>query len=295
MIKTQKIKTRYPFIAFLLSLVCTGLGQVYNGDMAKGIAFGLLRSIPLLLVPVVVLKQKPPSCIAVFAVLLLIGAAITLLSSGEALLRARRRSEVPQKAFNSYAGYGLFAFFSTALTAFSAALLIVFFSFGRDLDRGSGPAIIYGDYVLILRAPFAQYVRGDLVQFDRGSIGRIIAMEGDRVRYADNIFYINGSALLLGFVPDDIIRRFSSDREDIISESNDGKRYPIRFKKSAAVVLNSIEPIVIKDHLLIASDSRIEKNFARMVPASRVRGRVEGVLYSSNIRKILMGPSAGLQ
>src|SRR5271157_5693982 len=138
MIKTQKIKTRYPFIAFLLSLVCTGLGQVYNGDMAKGIAFGLLRSIPLLLVPVVTLRQKPASCITVFAVLLLISVAITLLSSGEAMLQARGKREIPQKAFNSYTGYGLFALINTALIAVSVALLISFFSIGKALDKGSG-------------------------------------------------------------------------------------------------------------------------------------------------------------
>jgi len=295
MIKTQKIKTRYPFIAFLLSLVCTGLGQVYNGDMAKGIAFGLLRSIPLLLVPVVTLRQKPASCITVFAVLLLISVAITLLSSGEAMLQARGKREIPQKAFNSYTGYGLFALINTALIAVSVALLISFFSIGKALDKGSGPAIAYGDYLLVLRGPFVQYVRGDLVLFDRASIGRIIAIEGDRVQYSDNIFHINGRALMLGFIHDAAIRSFSPDQEDIISESNGGKRYPIRFKKSAAVVLDNIGPVIKKDQLLIASDSRLEKNFSRMVPASSVRGRVEGVLYSPNIRKILMDPWARLQ
>jgi signal peptidase I len=295
MIKTQKIKTRYPFIAFLLSLVCTGLGQVYNGDLAKGLAFGLLRSIPLLLVPLAVLKQKPASCITLFTVLFFISAAISLLSPGEAFVRARRKREIPQKAFNSYTGYGLFALVNAALTAVSAALLISFFSIEKVPDKSPGPAIASGDYILLLRYPFVQYVRGDLVLFDGASIGRIIAIESDRVRYSDNIFYVNGRALILGFIPDDVIRRLSSDSEDIISESSDGKRYPIRFKKSVAIVLDDIGPTVKKGHILIASDSRVEKNFGRMVPANQVRGRVEGVLYSSNMRKILMDPWAKLR
>src|SRR5208283_6162192 len=104
------------------------------------------------------------------------------------------KREAPQKAFNSYTGYGLFALVNAALTAVSAALLISFFSIGKAPDKSSGPAIAPGDYVLVLRYPFVQYVRGDLVLLERAFIGRIIAIEGDRVRYSDNIFYINDRA-----------------------------------------------------------------------------------------------------
>ncbi len=295
MIKTQTIKARYPSSAFLLSLACTGLGQTYNGEMAKGIAFGLLRSLPLLLVPLAVLEPKPFSCICTFTTMIIASTIIALLSAGEALFRARWKREIPLKPFNSPAWYALFAFVNTALTAISVALLITLFSIEKVRDKNPGPVVGPGDCVLVVRDPFARYVRGDLVLLDNASMGRIIAIEGDRIGYSDNIFYVNDKALILGYVPDHVIRRLSSSWDDIISESGGGKRYPIRFKKSAAIVLDNIGGEVKKGHVLIASDTRVEKNFAQTVSANRVQGRIEGVLYSSNLSKIMMDSQGDLR
>jgi signal peptidase I len=295
MIKTQKINTRYPGIAFLLSLVCTGLGQVYNGDMVKGIVFGLLRCMPLFLIPLAVLKEMSVSYINTFMVMIFICLTIIIAAPCEALWRARRSREMPQKAYNSITGYGIFVLINAFITALSIVLLISFFSIERVLDKNPGPMIDSGDYVLVKRFASSGYARGDLVLYEHGSVARIIALEGDSVRYAGNIFYINGRALILGYLADRVIQRFASDWEDIISESSDGKRYPIVFKTSAAIYLQHLDAKVKKKHILVASDRRIEKNFARSVPVDRVQGRVEGIFFSSNIRKIMMDSWAGLR
>lgn len=295
MIKTQKINTRYPGIAFLLSLVCTGLGQVYNGDMVKGIGFGLLRCMPLVLIPLSVLKGMSVSYINTFMVMIFICMAITIAAPCEALWRARRSREMPQKAYNSVPWYGMFVVINASLTAVSIVLLISFFSIERVLDKNPGPVIDTGDYVLVKRYSSTGNARGDLVLYEHGTVGRIIALEGDSVGYAGNIFYINGRALILGYLADRVIQRFASDWEDIISESSDGKRYPIVFKTSAAIFLQHLDAKVKKKHILVASDRRVEKNFARSVPVDHVQGRVEGILFSSNIRKIMMDSWADLR
>ena len=295
MIKTQKINTRYPGIAFLLSLLCTGLGQVYNGDMVKGIGFGLLRCMPLFLIPLAVLREMSVSYINIFTVMIFICLAFTILAPCEALWRARKSREMPQKAYNSIPWYGAFSLVNAAITALSIVLLISFFSIERVTDKTAGPVIGPGDYVLVKRYPTGGYARGDLVLYEKGAVGRIIALEGDGVRYTGNIFYVNGRALILGYLADRLIQRFATDWEDIISESIDHKRYPIVFKTSAAIYLQQLDPVVKKKHILVASDRRIEKNFTASVPLERVRGRIEGILFSSNIRKIMMDSWGGLR
>ena len=115
--------------------------------------------------------------------------------------------------------------------------------------------------------------------------GVLIASGGDSVRYDGNIFYVNGRSLPLGYVPDRTIAAFSEDRGDVVSESCDGRKYPLRFKQSPAITLQGLEAVVPKGDVLAAYDNRLEKDFAWVMPVESVRGRVEGILYSAYIRK----------
>ena len=49
-IEAQKVEVKNPFTAFLVPLVCTGLGQAYNADMVKGTALVLIRYLALCLI-----------------------------------------------------------------------------------------------------------------------------------------------------------------------------------------------------------------------------------------------------
>ena len=82
--------------------------------------------------------------------------------------------------------------------------------------------------------------RGELVFLDDGSAVRVIARGGDSVKYENNIFYINGRNLPLGYLADDIIARFASDREDIVSETGESGPYPVQFKQSQEITLQGI-------------------------------------------------------
>lgn len=46
---------------------------------------------------------------------------------------------------------------------------------------------------------------------DNGFAGRVMAREGDDVRHAGNIFFINKTALPLGYILDEVIRGFSDE------------------------------------------------------------------------------------
>jgi hypothetical protein len=293
-IQTQKTKARNPRVSFVLSLIFTGMGQMYNGDLVRGAAFCLLRTIPLLALPAWVITRKPAASITVFICFMLIVLAITIASPLEALMSARRNPELPLRVYNSNLYYSFFALAQIILTVVAVLILASFFSIERVKDGTAGPLLKQDDIILIdcymPRGPR----RGELVMMAGGAVGRVVALGGDTVRYNNNVFFVNGTPLSMGYLADKIIARFSPDREDVISESNDGRRYPVRFKQSPDITLHVDGPIR-KGTVLVATDTRLEKDFARVAPAESIRGRVEGILFSTRILKIGMDAYAGLR
>ena len=53
----MKTGARKPGRSLLLSLLFTGLGQMYNGELAKGAAFCLMRAVALAALPVSVMER----------------------------------------------------------------------------------------------------------------------------------------------------------------------------------------------------------------------------------------------
>ncbi|HNW28133.1 MAG TPA: S26 family signal peptidase [Spirochaetota bacterium] len=285
-IQTQKREARSPGAAFVLSLFFTGLGQMYNGDLAKGAVFLLLRTAALLAAPAAMVTRDPLSGIIPVICLGAAALATAIASPVEAMARAKTHRELPVRGYNSIAAHGGFAFFATILTAVVALTLAVFFNTGKVTDSRGEPLLERGDIVLIYRYAPNGYRRGDLVFLRDGSIGRVMALPGDMVRYDKNIFYVNGRILPLGYLADDAIGRFSKNRSDVLSETNDLRKYPVRFRQSPEVTLRIMPLLVARGNLLIAADSRLKKDFARTVMTDDVYGRIEGILYSPYLRRI---------
>jgi hypothetical protein len=285
-IKTTRTGMRSPGIAFMLTLFFTGLGQVYNGDLARGAAICLIKALPLLALPAWAALRRPSSSIKPFIMVLVIVLAITIASSLEALFRARRRKDLPVRVYNSTPFYVAFAVVQKIILTLAVLAVSTFFMTGRVKDTHSGPLLERGDILLAQRFLPEGFRRGDMVLLQSGSIARVMALEDDAIKYDNNIFYVNGRSLPLGYLADGIISRFSDQTGDVISESNDGRKYPVRFKQSGEITPGDITTPVPRGSLVVAGDDRLRKDFARVVPVGSVRGRVEGVLFSARVRKI---------
>lgn len=292
-IQTLKTRARNPWAALALSLFAAGLGQMYNGSIAAGTAFCLLRSLAVLSLPLFVVLHGPASSIIVFFIVMGAAFIVTAASPAEAFLRARRVRELPVRPYSSIPWYGLFGLGCAVITAVSALIVMSFFSIECVGVGRRGPLLENGDRVLVLTYLPGGLRRGEMAYLADGP-ARVLALEGDRVRYADNSLYINGRALSMGYLPDGVIARFSGEREDVISEASDAGRYPILFRKSPGIKPGMFPPEVPAGHLLAVLDDRREGNFARVVSAGEVRGRVEGVLFSGRLRKIGMDARGNL-
>jgi hypothetical protein len=287
-IQTLKMKARNPGISFVLSLIFTGMGQMYNGDLVRGVAFCLLRTIPFLALPAWIITRRPATTMTAFFCFIPIVLAITIASPLEALIRARKSREIPLKVYNSGIYYALFGLVHIILTAIGVLIIVSFFSIERVKDEKAGPLLKPDEIVLINRYMPGGPRRSELVMMAGGAVGRVMAQGGDTVIYDDNVFFVNGTILSLGYLADEVIARFSPEREDILSEKNEGRKYPVRFKQSPSIVPREFPRPIRKGTVLVASDTRLEEGFALVVKADAVRGRVEGILFSSSISKIGM-------
>ncbi len=293
-IQTRKTQARKPGVSFVLSLFFPGLGQMYNGDLAGGIAFALLRTVALLAPPLWAAASRPLSCVGVFIVFIFVVIVLTFASPVEALVRARRNRELPVRRYSAALPYIVFAIADTVITCIAVMVVAAFFSVQVPDVFRAGPLLSAGDVVLVRHYVPEGPRRGDLSVLDDGSVARIIAREGDRVAYVNNVFYVNGRNLPLGYLADHVIARFTADREEVVSEAGDAVSYPVRFKQSQAITLRGIGGVMRKGTLLVASDTRLDSDFARIIPASSLRGRVEGVLFSTFLRKIGISPFGDL-
>lgn len=211
-IHTQKTAARGPGRSLLLSLLFTGLGQMYNGELAKGAAFCLMRAVAIAALPVSVMKRAAAPSAGTALWLAAAALALTAASPLEAYLRARFHRDLPVRAYGTRAWYCAFAVACALLTASAAIILASFFMVGRVTGGAAGPVLEKGDIVLVSRYRPERVERGALLFLD-GAPARVIALGGDTVRYEGNVFFVNGTALSLGFLTDRVIARFTPDRE----------------------------------------------------------------------------------
>ena len=191
---TYIIKPRKGFIAFLLSLVLPGLGQIYNGQPKKAIIFfGLLLFIPLLFG----LSRGTTFFygLLTFAAVML---TLRIYILVDAVRNARRQKKYILKAYNTW-------YYHLIIAAGMLGVLIIYDlnsvlgtqSFQIPTSSGN-PTIQVGDWLV---ADMRAYNNkkpdyGDLVLFS-GSDGelyffRIVGKPNDIVDLTNNIAGING-------------------------------------------------------------------------------------------------------
>ncbi len=294
-ISTVKTKRRSPFIAVISSLLFVGMGQIYNGSLLKGTALFILRLLSFLIIPLIVQFKYYDSYIGIFASAILFAFIITIASPVEALYFSIKKERRALKKYNSAIFYLIFSVINITATALGIASLGGFFKIEKFTMESATPLFKKDDMILINKFNLRDYRKGELVIYNKKNqkdIGRILAKEGDRVKIINNYFYINDVPIALSsFNDSDMAILQIDDYSDIISESINGIAYPVktfiteRPKASEKTIL-----IIKKKKLLIVKDNRKSKKYYDVIERNSIRGRVEGIIFSKNYKRILLRP-----
>ena len=206
---------RRPWLAAVLSLLCTGLGHVYAGRITRGLVLFLLS---LLVMPLVAgLSLLEPSkglligmlALGLFLPLLYVFAAV------DAWRVARpHRIAYPLREYNRVPLYVLFALIGILYPALSTSVLKAEFLEAYNIATGSMyPTLLEKDRVLGLksRPGDAAVAHGQVVLFrspenrDQIWVKRVIALPGDRIAIENGRPVLNGQRVE-GVLEGDLVR-----------------------------------------------------------------------------------------
>lgn len=194
----METKDRKPLLAALLSFITPGLGQLYNGELKKGVIFFILILVLSVLLALAGLQYHFYGLLT----FLLCDISAQISVSIEAFLKAKKIRELSLQPYNKWYYY----------------LLIVLLSFGVDwltdhsivgIDHYRIPSgsmettLLVGDYIIVDLNRYKKSTprTGDVVVFkfkndpSKLTIKRVVGNEGDVLESRDKIVYINGTAL----------------------------------------------------------------------------------------------------
>jgi signal peptidase I len=195
-------RTRNPFIAGLLSLFASGLGQIYNGVGALGLVF-LFITIAL---PFLWAVLGWPRHFIGLTALAIVTTVFWLFVIVHAFLQARRIREAELKKYQKLGVYAFFVILSIGLTIFvpirtwMSFLGIAPFKFATTSMM---PTVHQDDFLMIGPRAYDNQApqRGDLIVFiyprdpSKRFLMRVIAIEGETVEIKNKQVFIDGQPL----------------------------------------------------------------------------------------------------
>jgi len=240
-----------PVIASLLSLLTPGLGQIYNGELQRGLilqGFNQFVGVCLYIItPFIV--AKPVIILYLIFFIVIVTLSIHIYSIINAYRTAKYNEVVPMKVYNNWYIYVAFL-----LCFWTIGILVNGFSTWKSYKIPASsmePTLRIGDHILVSKIAYSkqrQPKRGDVVVFvfpedkSKDFIKRVIGLPGDTVAISDRQIIVNGITLKEDYViytsvkDNNVIRKMDNVPEKMVPEGkyyvlgdNRDKSYDSRF------------------------------------------------------------------
>jgi signal peptidase I len=276
---TIPTKPRNGFIAFLLSLILPGLGQVYNGQPKKAIIFfGLLLFIPL----VFGLTRGTTFFYGLFS-LFIIEVALRIYIIIDGVKHAKRQKEFILKPYNTWYYHLLIAIGMLAILMVYDLSTVLGTQTFKIPTTSNNPTFQLGDRLV---ADMRAYKNnepdyGDIVVYSRpdGQIYtfRVVGRPNDNIEIIDNIVSINGKPSKATF-----IKETTNDEMPVVEfeeELPNGHKHLIyKFKTPYDSTKTNIKNIVVPpDSYYLLGDNRdnaADSRYEGFISKDRIKGRI---------------------
>lgn len=194
-------KPRAWWVAGLLSLVKAGLGQIYNGQLKKGLFVILIGYcyIPLFYF----VASHGLSILTLFAMIAIAAVYYAYVVADSIVVARKLSTDYTPKKYNSiYVYMGVLLFFGVLNHFLSDSIKNNVIEAFKFPTASMEPTLQIGDHILVDRSPKARFPkRGDIIVFEypkdpeKNFLKRVVAIGGDRVEMRDAILYVNGNAV----------------------------------------------------------------------------------------------------
>ncbi|MFO0898739.1 MAG: signal peptidase I [Pirellulales bacterium] len=261
------VSVRSPLVAVILSLLATGLGQIYCGHIVRGLVLflGSLLFTPAILMAALL---PPSTAVLVGLGLALLGVlGIYIFAIVDALLLARRgRDDFQPQDYNRPLVYALFIL--VGLT-YPAGGLYFIRSSGFEAFKiptaSEAPSLLPGDRILVNKSTYQRRFvrRGDEVVFrvpsepGRNWVKRVIALPGDTVEVKDNLVIVNGQQLPREPAPRASLGAAAQEIQgELFEETNAGRRYRILLAADSRPLPDYAQAKVPEGACFVLGDNR---------------------------------------
>lgn len=204
------VSPRKRLLAFLMAMIMPGLGQIYNGQLIKGVSVLIFFCLIPLLLTRAVLFLPLHSQLLGFAVAVVCAATVYFVSIGDAVKVAHERAESYRLTpYNRWYFYSTMWLIGIAIMAsadgFMKARIAHPFKIVTDT---MAPAVLKGDYVITDKTAYQKspVKNGDIIIHvypnDRSKvyIRQIVGLPGEKVKQLDGTVLAapNGAVLVKG-------------------------------------------------------------------------------------------------
>ncbi len=264
----ESLKKRKPILAFLLSLVTPGLGQIYNGQFKKGVSYLVGFLLAYIIFSFLLFKF----CGLIFYLIIMLGFFLFILI--DALLGAIKLKAIALNSYNKWYIYLIIFLLSVAIRPLLGWTIRNNIARAYKIPSSAmEPTLLVGDRLIAdMRSYKSQRPqRGDIIIFEfpkdpsKDFIKRVIGIEDEKVEVINNKIYINEKLL------------------DDPWGYGSAKYYP---------ALDTFGPVVVpKDSLFVLGDNRNNSQDSRFwgfVNIKKVRGKALYLYWAKNKSRIGM-------
>ncbi len=277
-------RPRQPLIAALMSVFLPGFGQLYNGQINRGIWVYLCFCV--LVVPLmagIALYLPVALTSIVLGLSLLITLAVWMFGTLDAWRQARR---LPDYRLKPWQTNGLYVVVFVVCNILILQLMMNWVRTHqveafRIPSNSMSPTVLKGDFLFANKnynCPNCRHLvsRGDVAIFvypdnrNRYYIKRVLGLPGDRVRVSSDGLFIN----------DQLLGQTQGSSDNLITETMDGRQWQVDW---GTATIQSFETTVASGHAFVLGDNRSKSIDSRefgQVPLGDIVGLSRQVWFS---------------